>query len=119
MGYGRNSGWIGLFLFLIACTNDPAPAGNNKTDTAAIRELYKESPVLDASSAISRMQTDPGLKIELVASEPLVVAPVAMTFDNKGRMWVVEMTGYMPDTLGTGEDAMDGKIVILEDTNKD
>ncbi|MHA4846537.1 DUF7133 domain-containing protein [Flavitalea antarctica] len=119
MGYGRNSAWIGLFLFLIACTNDPAPAGSNKTDTAAIREQYKESPVLDASSAISRMQTDPGLKIELVASEPLVVAPVAMTFDNKGRMWVVEMTGYMPDTLGTGEDATDGKIVILEDTDKD
>ncbi|HTE23854.1 DUF7133 domain-containing protein [Flavitalea sp.] len=121
MGYGRISGWIGLFFFLIACTNEPAPAGNktSKTDTAAIREQYKESPVLDAEAAISKMEIDPGLKIELVASEPLVVAPVAMTFDKKGRMWVVEMTGYMPDTLGTGESAMDGKIVILEDTNKD
>jgi mono/diheme cytochrome c family protein len=121
MGYGRNSGWIGLFLFLISCTNEPAPAGSKTigTDTAAIREQYKESPVLDAVAAISEMEIDPGLKVELVAAEPLVVAPVAMTFDHKGRMWVVEMTGYMPDTLGTGESAMDGKIVILEDTDKD
>jgi mono/diheme cytochrome c family protein len=121
MGYGGNCRWIGLFLFLTACTNEPAPAGNKTsgTDTSAIREKYKESPVLDPEAAISKMETDPGLKVELVAAEPLVIAPVAMTFDSRGRMWVVEMTGYMPDTLGTGESAMDGKIVILEDTNKD
>jgi mono/diheme cytochrome c family protein len=34
-------------------------------------------------------------------------------------MWVIEMTGYMPDTVGTGEDIPNGKIVILEDKNKD
>src|SRR5690606_40416502 len=50
---------------------------------------------------------------------PLVVAPVAMTFDNQGRIWLAEMEGYMPDTMGTGEDAPVGKIVILTDDDGD
>lgn len=42
-----------------------------------------------------------------------------MDFDNKGRMWVVEMNGYMPNLAGTGEDDPSGRITILEDRNKD
>jgi len=121
MVYGRKLAWIGIFLFFAACTNESGKkeSDSNKADTAAILEPYKESPVLDAEAAVKEMVVEPGLRVELVASEPLVVAPVAMTFDSKGRMWVVEMTGYMPDTSGNGESAMDGKIVILEDTNND
>lgn len=120
MGYPRKLTWLGILVFFVACTNNESgPQKASGTDTAAILEQYKESPVTDAESAIAKMSVDPGLKVELVASEPLVVAPVAMTFDTRGRLWVVEMTGYMPDTLGTGENAMDGKIVILEDTNSD
>lgn len=65
------------------------------------------------------MEVEDGFEVELVASEPLVVAPVAMTFDNRGRIWLAEMEGYMPDTLGTGEDAPVGRIVILSDGNGD
>lgn len=118
---GRRLAWLCILIAFTACNNNSKqpdiPQG--KSDSLAIREQYKESPVLDAESAILKMQIEKGLKVELVASEPLVIAPVALTFDNKGRMWVVEMTGYMPDTLGTGESAMDGKIVILEDTDGD
>ncbi|HEY9363564.1 MAG TPA: c-type cytochrome, partial [Chitinophagaceae bacterium] len=53
------------------------------------------------------------------ASEPLIEAPVAMDFDNKGRMWVVEMRSYMPNIAGTGEDAPNGRITILEDLDND
>jgi mono/diheme cytochrome c family protein len=60
-----------------------------------------------------------GFEIQLAASEPLIEAPVAMDFDNKGRMWVVEMRGYMPDLAGTGEDKPNGRISILEDLDKD
>ncbi len=59
------------------------------------------------------------MEISLVAAEPLVNTPVAMTTDLKGRLWVAEMAGYMPDTLGTGENIPNGKIVILEDTDRD
>ncbi len=77
------------------------------------------SPVIPASESISKMKVEDGFEVQLIASEPLVSTPVAMSFDQKGRMWVVEMSGYMPDSLGTGEDLPSGKIVILEDKNKD
>lgn len=79
----------------------------------------KSSPVVPADQSISKMQIQDGFDIQLIASEPLITTPVAMSFDRTGRMWVVEMNGYMPDTLGTGEDKPTGKIVILEDKNKD
>ncbi|SMD12740.1 DUF7133 domain-containing protein [Pedobacter nyackensis] len=77
------------------------------------------SPVIHAAAAIKLMEVEEGFEVKLVADEPLVVAPVAMTFDAKGRLWVVEMVGYMPDVNGKGEEHPNGKIVILEDKNGD
>ncbi|HTI93997.1 MAG TPA: c-type cytochrome [Puia sp.] len=77
------------------------------------------SPPLAADSAILKMHVDSGFTIRLVAAEPLIAAPVALSFDEKGRIWVVEMMDYMPDTAGTGEDAPTGKVVILSDKNGD
>lgn len=77
------------------------------------------SPVVPADQSISKMRLEEGFEIKLVASEPLVSTPVAMSFDAKGRMWVVEMNGFMPDSLGRGEDKPNGKVVILEDKNGD
>nr|WP_295922509.1 c-type cytochrome [uncultured Dyadobacter sp.] len=82
-------------------------------------ETPGKSPFVPASQTIAKMQIEDGFEIKLVASEPLVSAPVAMQFDDKARMWVVEMTGYMPDTIGTGEDIPNGNIVVLDDKNKD
>ncbi len=42
-----------------------------------------------------------------------------MDFDNRGRMWVVEMRGFMPNLAGTGDNAANGRISILEDIDKD
>ncbi len=55
-----------------------------------------------------------GFEIQLAASEPLIEAPVAMDFDNKGRMWVVEMRGFMPNIAGTGEEVPNGRISIVD-----
>jgi len=80
---------------------------------------FSISPVVPAAQSIGKMIIEDGFEVKLIASEPLVSTPVAMSFDTKGRMWVVEMTGYMPDTLGRGENVPNGKIVILEDQNND
>lgn len=90
-----------------------------KEDSLAMRRQFAESPVLTPAEALKAFQVEKGFSVQLVAAEPQVVVPVAMTFDRHGRMWVAEMTGYMPDTVGTGEDVPNGKIVILEDTNGD
>ena len=39
--------------------------------------------------------------MELVASDPEIVSPGAITFDGNGRMYVAEMVGYMMDANAT------------------
>ncbi|MFT4534939.1 MAG: mono/diheme cytochrome c family protein [Saprospiraceae bacterium] len=68
---------------------------------------------------ISEFIIQDGYKIELVAHEPLLDSPIATVQDIKGRLWVVEMPGYMRDIDGNGEDIRDGQIIILEDTDND
>ena len=83
------------------------------------KEDFNSSPVSTPKESLDKMRVEDGFEVKLVASEPLVTAPIAMEFDGKGRMWVVEMNGFMPDTLGTGDSVPNGKIVILEDKDKD
>ena len=64
------------------------------------------------SASFDKYKIADGFEIQLAASEPLIEAPVAMDFDNQGRMWVVEMRGFMPNLAGTGEDKfpMEGSV---------
>jgi mono/diheme cytochrome c family protein/glucose/arabinose dehydrogenase len=112
---------LSSLLIIIGCYScgsgdDADPA---QKDSLAIRREFAQSPALSPEESLKHMRVEEGFTVELVAAEPLVVAPVAMTFDEHARMWVVEMTGYMPDTIGSGEDLPTGKIVILEDTDGD
>lgn len=77
------------------------------------------SPVRTPAEELATFQLEPGLKIELVAAEPMVQDPVVITFDEDGRLWVVEMRGFMPNIDGTGEEKPVGRISVLEDTNGD
>jgi putative membrane-bound dehydrogenase-like protein len=53
-----------------------------------------------------------GFKIELVASEPNIIDPVAMCFDERGRLFVCEMRGYPNGGVGTGNESR-GRIKCL------
>ncbi|WP_431210910.1 DUF7133 domain-containing protein [Puia sp. P3] len=108
---------ISTFILLAACNNPSA--SSKKTDSLSLRNNIPESKVLAPDSAIGKMHIQPGYSVRLVAAEPLIAAPVALSFDEKGRIWTVEMMDYMPDTSGTGEDAPSGRVVILSDTNAD
>jgi mono/diheme cytochrome c family protein/glucose/arabinose dehydrogenase len=77
------------------------------------------SPPRTPQEELATFQIEPGLKVQLVASEPMVQDPVVTTFDADGRMWVVEMRGFMPDVMGTGERERIGRISVLQDTNGD
>ncbi|MBI2946627.1 MAG: dehydrogenase, partial [Verrucomicrobia bacterium] len=69
------------------------------------------------AAAESNFVLHPALQISLFAAEPDVVDPVALTFDEDGRMYVVEMRDY---PLGIGpERRPGGTIRLLEDTNAD
>lgn len=75
------------------------------------------TPALSPEAAQAKFTLPPGFEIRLFASEPEVVNPVAMTWDERGRLWVVELYEY-PLGAKPGEKGRD-RIKILEDTDGD
>ncbi len=71
---------------------------------------------LDAREAAERMGVAEGFRVDLIAAEPDIVQPIAMCFDARGRIWVVEGRTYPQRARGAkGAD----RIVILEDSDGD
>jgi putative membrane-bound dehydrogenase-like protein len=60
----------------------------------------------------------PGFRIELVACEPQVIDPVALAFDEEGRLFVAEMRGYPNAGVATGH-ITSGRVKVLEDRDGD
>ncbi|MEY2821278.1 MAG: hypothetical protein RL105_850 [Verrucomicrobiota bacterium] len=82
-------------------------------------DLIPPSPPLTPEQALKSFTVAPGYRVELVAAEPLVRHPTVLQFAPDGRLWVVEMTGYMEDFDGTTEDQPKGAVVTLADTDGD
>src|SRR5262245_22011123 len=76
-------------------------------------------PCLTAEEAIKTFKLPPGFRVEVVATEPMLEHPVALSFGPDGRVWVAEMRSYMPDPDGKGENEPTGRISVLEDTDGD
>ena len=74
---------------------------------------------LSPAEELKTFKVPKGFHVELVAAEPIVEVPIAQSWDEKGRLFVCEMRGYMHDVEGKGEDQPLGRIVILEDTDGD
>ena len=74
-------------VVLISLTSKVVQANNVQLPPAA------KSPVA-AEQSLNHFRLAPGYKLQLVASEPQVVDPVAIRFDEHGAMWVVEMRDY-------------------------
>ncbi len=113
-------------LILILCVAVVSPVlaqrGDKKGEVQASRvpkEKIPPAPPLSATEELKTFRLPPGFRIELVAAEPLVEIPVAMQFDPDGRIWVVEMRGFMPDVDGIGERERVGRVSVLEDTDGD
>ncbi|MFA4869385.1 MAG: c-type cytochrome [Pedobacter sp.] len=74
---------------------------------------------LTPQESLKTMQLPKGYRLELVANEPMIHEPVAITWDGNGRMYVAEMNTYMQDADGTGEMKAVSTVKMLEDTNGD
>jgi mono/diheme cytochrome c family protein len=77
------------------------------------------SPVRPAKDAIAQIHVADGFRIELAAAEPMIQDPAAISFDEDGRLYVLEMRNYMLDIDGTDERAAIGRISRLEDKDGD
>jgi mono/diheme cytochrome c family protein/glucose/arabinose dehydrogenase len=77
------------------------------------------SPVRTPEQEHATFTLAPGFRAELVAADPLVGDPIALQFGPDGRLWVLEMRGYMPNADGAGEREPVGMVAVLTDTDAD
>ncbi|HEY4311955.1 MAG TPA: PVC-type heme-binding CxxCH protein [Pirellulales bacterium] len=71
-------------------------------------------PFVESRDAVGTFVVAPGFHVELTAAEPLVEDPIALAFDENGRLFVVEMQDYSEDAEGRL-----GKVRLLTDTDGD
>jgi glucose/arabinose dehydrogenase/mono/diheme cytochrome c family protein len=111
--------WIWLVMFFVAV---PVVAQNGdkagETQAPPTMEI-PPAPPLSPEEALKSFRIQPGFRIELVAAEPQIEAPVEIEFDAAGNMYVLEMRGFMPNVEGRGEDQRTGRVTLLSDTNGD
>ncbi|MFA5244899.1 MAG: PVC-type heme-binding CxxCH protein, partial [Pedobacter sp.] len=94
---------FGLLLIVLAVT---------------IAALQPDPRTVRLKKALDSFQIEEGMRIDLIAAEPLVVDPVAFVFDENRYMYVVEDRGY-PDPVEGGAPTRLGRIALLRDTNGD
>ncbi|HZZ73633.1 MAG TPA: PVC-type heme-binding CxxCH protein [Pirellulales bacterium] len=105
--------WVASFLLtflnaaVVARGDDPQPK-----PVIPHGQSKMPGPALTPAQAIAKMKVPEGFKVELVASEPDIINPVAMAIDERGRFWITESVEYPRKSAGAGKD----RIKILEDT---
>jgi putative membrane-bound dehydrogenase-like protein len=112
--------WIGVsFLFTLLVgllASGQAEQAKNKKDRVNkdyAAELPRIAPK-EPNDALATFKLAPGFKIELAASEPAIRSPVAVDFDEDGRMYVAEFPEY--NQHGNPDFKERGAIKLLEDT---
>jgi putative membrane-bound dehydrogenase-like protein len=84
------------------------------TQGEPIRSMQKPA---DPAESMKHLVTLPGFDISLFASEPEIIKPLWLTWDERGRLWIAESVDY-PNNLqpdGEGHD----RLKICEDTDGD
>src|SRR4030095_10578882 len=97
----------GLCLCLLAF---PSPSAEPEVETSRLPRVPPTPP----ERAVSTFKVKNGFRVDLVAAEPLVMDPVAMSFDEDGLLYVVEMRDY-----SERRPERRGRIRRLEDVDGD
>ena len=114
-----------LFCLLVAC--------NEKKNENDFNEVAEESGFdtphtvsqnpsiqpLSPEESLKTFRLPKGFRLELVASEPMISEPVAITWDGNGRMFVAQHETYMQTVDAAGQNESRSRIMLLEDTNND
>ena len=73
---------------------------------------------LPAGEAAAKMELPPGFRATVFASEPEVQNPIAMAWDDRGRLWIAENYTYSDRTERFNLSLRD-RVLIFEDKNND
>lgn len=101
-------------LLLMGCSGKAALHYSPASNDVLIHEL--QAP-LTPEETLTRLEVPEGFNVHVFAHEPDIVNPIALTWDERGRLWVVESTNYPHDHVG--EESGTDRITICEDTDGD
>lgn len=109
-----------LLIVVSSILLTPLAAAEDQAKEPTIAELAAKLPKIPPRApdkSMSEMRLAGGFTVSLVTAEPLVRDPVAIDFDESGRMYVVELPSYNGYAI---EGFMEtGSVRILEDTDDD
>jgi mono/diheme cytochrome c family protein/glucose/arabinose dehydrogenase len=89
-------------------------------ENASLFPDARQVPMLSPEETLATMRfAEPGYRLEIVASEPMIEEPVLIEWDAKGRLYVAEMLTYMQNIDGTEELVPRSRVSRLEDTDGD
>jgi len=94
--------------------------GTDKQPDRADKDYKDELPRIppkEPAEALRAFRTRPGFRVELVAAEPLLSSPVAIDYDENGRLFVAEFTEY--NQYANPKFKGRGRVRMLEDTDGD
>ncbi|MBL9144193.1 MAG: c-type cytochrome [Verrucomicrobiaceae bacterium] len=98
----------------------------SKPDSGAVTGKLPAVPPTPATEAAKTFKVLDGFRMDLLAAEPLVASPVAMTYDENGRAYVCEMRDYPYTDKANHKPSQEnptdkpiGRVRLLEDTNDD
>jgi len=118
----KNKKWIlsvaAVSMFIVACKTYQSAIKKDPSGKIIVN-THPSPAVMSPKESMRNMAMQPGYRLQLVASEPMISEPVAIVWDGNGIMYVAEMNTYMQDVNGTGEGNRTCKIKRLEDTNGD
>ncbi len=100
----------GLIVIAPSFAAEPAKSIDEADFSAELPRI----PPLTPAEAAKKIIVKPGFHVEQAAAEPLVNSPVAVDWDEDGRMYVCEMRGYSEH-----RDEGLSRITLVEDTNDD
>src|ERR1700719_2735164 len=103
-------------LILLSGLLPLAGGGDKKGGKDYAAELPRIAPK-EPGEAIKTIVVAPGFHVELVAAEPLIRSPVAIDFDEDGRMFVAEFPEY--NQIDNPNFREHGCIKMLESTRGD
>ena len=112
--------WASCVLMALLCASSSAPSTIGHQTQGPGRQTQRTAGPLSPDEALAGFTLESGYRIELAAAEPLIKDPVAIAFDERGRMYVVENRGYPGPLEGSPQPAAsEGVIALLEDTDRD
>ena len=107
------------FIFLcLAAAVAPFARADEKPFLKPANSQEETIKPLTPEEALKALQLPPGFKATLFAAEPAVQQPIAMAWDERGRLWVAECYTYAESAKGFDKEQKD-RIIILEDTDGD